>query len=63
MKTDRKDQAGVISGKDPVSGGAWRFSFLTEALVRCEWSDSGVFEDRPTQVVVNRASAPRSPFG
>lgn len=54
MKTDRKDQAGVISGKDPVSGGAWRFSFLTEALVRCEWSDSGVFEDRPTQVVVNR---------
>lgn len=54
MKTDRKDQASVISGKDPVSGGAWRFSFLTEALVRCEWSDSGVFEDRPTQVVVNR---------
>ena len=36
-------------------GQRWRIGFLTDALVRLEWSDSGVFEDEATQVVLNRS--------
>jgi alpha-glucosidase (family GH31 glycosyl hydrolase) len=31
-----------------------RFTFLTERMVRLEWSTDGDFEDRPTLAVVNR---------
>ncbi|KFI66166.1 glycogen debranching protein [Bifidobacterium cuniculi] len=37
-----------------VSGEHWRISPITDSLVRLEWSDDGIFEDRPTQVVLNR---------
>ncbi|MFT3877079.1 MAG: glycoside hydrolase family 31 protein [Propioniciclava sp.] len=41
-----------------VSGPNWRITVLTPRLLRLEWSDDGVFEDRPTQVVWNRALPP-----
>ena len=34
-----------------------RFTFVTRALVRLEWSANSIFDDRPTLTVVNRASA------
>ena len=42
------DPKSVISGKN------YRISVLTEALVRFEYSENGLFEDRPTQKVLNR---------
>lgn len=38
-----------------ITGDKWRIQVLTSRLMRIEWSPSGVFEDRPTQMVVNRA--------
>ncbi len=32
-----------------------RFQWLTERMVRMEWSADGIFEDRPTLAVINRA--------
>ena len=37
-----------------VMGDKYRFTVLTDRLIRMEYSESGVFEDRATQVVVNR---------
>ena len=42
-------------------GERWRIGFLTDALVRLEWSDSGVFEDEATQVVLNRCFEQETP--
>ena len=42
-------------------GQRWRIAFLTDALVRLEWSDSGVFEDEATQVVLNRCFEQETP--
>lgn len=36
-----------------VSGNA-RFTLLTSRLVRMEWAEDGIFEDRATLAVVNR---------
>ena len=41
------DQATVVSGNA-------RFTVLTDRLIRMEWSEDGVFEDRATLGVVNR---------
>ena len=38
----------VIEGKN------YRISILTESLLRLEYSEEGVFEDRATQAVLNR---------
>ena len=37
-----------------VKGERYRFTILTPQLVRMEYSGDGVFENRPTQVVLNR---------
>lgn len=37
-----------------VKGECYRFTILTPQLVRMEYSSDGVFEDRPTQIVLNR---------
>lgn len=37
-----------------LQGKHWRIDILTESLIRLEWSDSGKFEDRLTQMAVNR---------
>lgn len=47
-----------VGSPDPrveVRGPRWRIQVLTSRLVRIEWSPSGTFEDRATQVVANRA--------
>ena len=37
-----------------VQGDKYRFSVLSSMLIRLEYSEDGVFEDRPSQVVFNR---------
>ena len=37
-----------------VQGERYRISVLTTRLFRLEYSEDGVFEDRPTQCVLNR---------
>jgi alpha-glucosidase (family GH31 glycosyl hydrolase) len=37
-----------------VTGDRWRITMLSPRLVRLEWSPTGVYEDRATQVVINR---------
>jgi hypothetical protein len=38
-----------------LEGRHWRITVLTPGLVRLEWSDDGVFEDRASTFAVNRA--------
>ena len=44
----------IASEKAQVVSGNARFTVLTSRLVRMEWSDNGVFEDRATLGIVNR---------
>ena len=37
-----------------VEGDRWRFTVLTDGLLRAEWSDDGVFEDRATTFALHR---------
>ena len=37
-----------------VQGEKYRFTLLTEEMIRLEYSEDGRFEDRATQCVVNR---------
>ncbi len=37
-----------------VQGDKWRFTFLTDGLLRYEWADDGVFEDRASTFAINR---------
>jgi len=54
----RVDKLQDIDGSCPQSsliiGDKYRFSILTSRLVRMEYSSDGLFEDRPTQIVINR---------
>ncbi|MDE7271815.1 MAG: glycoside hydrolase family 31 protein [Lachnospiraceae bacterium] len=44
-----------VCRKEQIAEGAcYRISVLTAGLVRLEYSEKGIFEDRPTQVVWNR---------
>lgn len=38
-----------------VRGEHFRITVLTQRLLRLEWSETGTFEDRPTQLVVDRS--------
>lgn len=40
--------------KKTVIGGCYRFTVITSRLIRCEWNDSGKFEDSFTRSVVDR---------
>nr|WP_033376686.1 TIM-barrel domain-containing protein [Alloscardovia criceti] len=44
----------VMDAKRVISGDKWRIGVITNSLLRFEWSDTGVFEDKATQVVVDR---------
>lgn len=46
--TPKANDASVIQGEK------YRFTVLTDRLIRLEYNEDGVFEDRATQVVVNR---------
>ena len=37
------------------TAGRARFTLLTDRMVRCEWSEDGTFEDRPSLTFVNRS--------
>ena len=39
---------------EPLVVGKARFSVLTDRMIRCEWSEDGIFEDRPSLTFVNR---------
>lgn len=46
------------SAQSMIVGSCYRFSLLTARLVRMEYDPDGVFEDRPTQMAVNRSFPP-----
>ena len=46
---------GISKEESVISGEKYRISMLTPSLIRLEYNESGVFEDRATQCVVNRA--------
>lgn len=37
-----------------VQGDKYRFTILTSRMIRVEYQEDGIFEDRPTQIVLNR---------
>ena len=43
-----------------ISGEKYRFTVLSESLIRIEYSEDGVFEDRPTLLIRNRLFKPFS---
>ena len=40
--------------KNVIVGQKYRITVMTERLVRLEYNENGIFEDRPTQLVWNR---------
>lgn len=46
--------AGVCREENVIAGEKYRISVLTDGLIRLEYAQHGVFEDRPTQTVWNR---------
>ena len=50
-----KDNNNLISKKECVlTGNKYRFTVLTDRLIRLEYSPNGVFEDRASQNIINR---------
>ncbi|SFK48050.1 Alpha-glucosidase, glycosyl hydrolase family GH31 [Marinilactibacillus piezotolerans] len=41
-------------GNNIIKGNTYRFTVLTNKLLRMEYSKDGIFEDRPTQIIKNR---------
>ena len=37
-----------------IQGEKYRFTLITDRLIRMEYNENGVFEDRPTQIIWNR---------
>ena len=60
MSTAEKNQGlnPHCSAQSMIVGSCYRFSLLTARLVRMEYDPDGVFEDRPTQMAVNRSFPP-----
>ncbi|SEA31127.1 Alpha-glucosidase, glycosyl hydrolase family GH31 [Lachnospiraceae bacterium NK3A20] len=48
------DYHGACRPRSVVSGARYRFTILTSRLIRMEYSQSGIFEDRPSQLAINR---------
>ena len=52
----------LISDKESyIIGNKYRFTILNPRMIRLEYSINGVFEDRPTSLVINRAF-PKVPY-
>ncbi|MBR0237672.1 MAG: hypothetical protein IJQ39_06260 [Thermoguttaceae bacterium] len=47
----------VALGNTQIVGKA-RFTLLTDRMIRCEWSEDGSFEDRPSLTFINRVMPP-----
>ena len=52
------EKAPVCRKESIVQGAKYRISILTPALIRLEYNEEGVFEDRATQAVLNRDFPP-----
>ena len=51
----KPDYTSVISQPQCIfKGQKYRITILSDVLVRLEYSDTGYFEDRPTELVCNR---------
>ena len=51
----RMDYSKILPREDSiVRGNKYRFTILTERLIRLEYSETGLFEDRPTELVMSR---------
>lgn len=44
----------LASAQQTVSGATYRFTVLTSRMIRMEYSPDGIFEDRPSQLALNR---------
>lgn len=44
----------LMNPQSVIEGSGWRIGLLTDSLVRFEWSQTGKFEDKPTQIILNR---------
>lgn len=53
MKYGKSENAKAAPGCI-VSGDKWRFSVLTDRMIRMEYSETGEFVDRQTQIILNR---------
>ena len=45
---------GTANSESTVLGEKYRFTILTDRFIRMEYSDEGVFEDRPSQTFFHR---------
>lgn len=51
----RMDYSKILPREDSIiRGNKYRFTVLTERLIRLEYSETGLFEDRPTELVMTR---------
>ena len=60
MDVNKNVTAPCCCEQSTIKGDCYRFSILTPQLVRMEYAADGVFEDRPTQLAVNRNFPPVS---
>ena len=56
FKIDYK--SAVANGANVIKGNKYRFTILTERLIRLEYSEDGIFEDRPTELIWYRDTKP-----
>lgn len=49
------NSAAAMRAEHIVAGPCWRIGIITDELIRFEWSDSGVFIDDTTQIVMSRS--------
>ena len=54
METTQIKSRPICRREAVVQGDKYRFSLLTPRLFRLEYNEAGIFEDRPTQCVMNR---------
>ena len=49
---------GMANEKNIVSGAKYRFTVLTPRMIRLEFCEEGLFEDRASQIVFHRDFSP-----
>lgn len=54
MQVDTKKQNNKAIDQNSIQGKYYRITMLTNALIRLEYSENGLFEDRSSQTVINR---------
>lgn len=54
MNNLRIESEPIANHENIIAGDKYRITVLTSALLRLEYSENGIFEDRATQIVLNR---------